>query len=116
MSVAGYSIRSGREGDLADVVAMERAIAGAPHWAETEYRAAIGEARGSGVRRCLLIAEESGHRLIGFAVGKVMGEGAETLGELESVAVEPNARRGGVGAGALQRCCALVQGTGWARG
>ena len=51
----------------------------------------------------MLVAEVEG-RLVGFAVGKVIGSGAESLAELESVAVEASARRSGVG----RALCAAV--------
>ncbi|WP_348266268.1 GNAT family N-acetyltransferase [Edaphobacter paludis] len=84
-------IRAGEFGDLASVLALERATVEAPHWSEAEYAAAIG---GSGdyLRRCLFVADVEG-ALIGFAVGKVAGNSAE----LESIAVDLQARRGGVG-------------------
>jgi [ribosomal protein S18]-alanine N-acetyltransferase len=92
MSIEGFRVRTAGVGDLAGVVALERSVAEAPHWGEGEYAAIIN---GGVVRRCLLIAEAEG-RLLGFAVGKVIGLGAE-LGELESVVVAEAARRGGVG-------------------
>jgi [ribosomal protein S18]-alanine N-acetyltransferase len=92
MSVDGFRVRVAVAGDLAGVVALERSVAEAPHWGEGEYAAIVD---GGVVRRCLLIAEAEG-RLVGFAVGKVVGSGAE-LGEMESVVVAEAARRGGVG-------------------
>ena len=56
---------------------------------------------------------EAESRLLGFAVGKVMGFGSSGLkgvGEIESVAVDPAARRGGVG---RALCEAVI---GWCRG
>lgn len=94
-------IRAGKLGDLASVLALERATVEAPHWREAEYAAAIGGG-GDYLRRCLFVADLGG-ALIGFAVGKVAGNSAE----LESVAVELQARRGGIG-GAL--CRAVI---GW---
>jgi ribosomal-protein-alanine N-acetyltransferase len=44
-----------------------------------------------------MVAEATDRRLVGFAVGKVVGFGSEGLGEIESVAVELAARRGGMG-------------------
>jgi ribosomal-protein-alanine N-acetyltransferase len=44
----------------------------------------------------LFVSEVEG-RLVGFAVGKVIGTGRDCLGELESVVVDAEARRGGVG-------------------
>jgi ribosomal-protein-alanine N-acetyltransferase len=81
--------------DVAGVLALERGIAEAPHWAEGEYAAMHGEAVGA-LRRCFFVAEADG-QLLGFAVGKVIGLSGEGLAELESVAVEEAARRGGVG-------------------
>jgi ribosomal-protein-alanine N-acetyltransferase len=109
----GICVRAGEVGDLAAVVALERCVAEAPHWAEAEY-AAIFHAQtldfqDGGVRRCLLVAEAEG-RVAGFAVGKVVGVGAEGLAELESVVVDVAARRAGIG---RELCGAVV---GWSRG
>ena len=93
-------VRRGRVGDVAAVVALERGVAEAPHWAEGEYRAAV-EAEG---RRVLFVAEVAGE-VVGFAVGAVVAG----VGELESVVVEAPWRRGGVGKGL---CEAVV---GWCR-
>ena len=56
-----------------------------------------------------MVADAEG-RLLGFAVGKVLGSGSTGVGELESVAVDPAARRGGVG---RALCEAVI---GWCRG
>jgi ribosomal-protein-alanine N-acetyltransferase len=94
MRVEGFRVRMAEVVDLGGVLALERRIAEAPHWAEAEYAAMI---RGDGaVKRCFFVAEVEGC-LVGFAVGKVIGSGAEGLAELESVAVDASARRGGVG-------------------
>jgi ribosomal-protein-alanine N-acetyltransferase len=111
MRVAGFRVRVAGAGDLARVLELERAIAEAPHWGDGEYAAIVNADRGvdGGVRRCLFVAEGEG-RLLGFAVGKVIGLGDGNLAELESVAVEGAARRKGVGA-AL--CAAVIA---WSRG
>ena len=44
-----------------------------------------------------MIAEAEERRLLGFAVGKVVGSGLEWVGEIESVAVDGAARRRGMG-------------------
>ncbi len=41
MSAGGFRVRVAEAGDLAGVVALERAIAEAPHWAEAEYAAMV---------------------------------------------------------------------------
>jgi [ribosomal protein S18]-alanine N-acetyltransferase len=99
MTTAGFFVRAAGAEDLAGVLEMERGISGAPHWGEAEYAGIVvgsGKGDAGSVRRCLLVAEVEG-RLVGFAVGKMIGLGAEGIGELESVAVEAGARRGGVG-------------------
>lgn len=75
--------------DLTAVVALERSVAEAPHWAERDYAEIVA---GSGVRRCLFVAETE-EALVGFAVGKVIAD----VGELESVVVHVDSRRTGVG-------------------
>ena len=104
MNAAGVHVRVGVAADLERVVALERAVAEAPHWGEAEYAAMVAQQSG-GVRRCLFVAEVAGG-LVGFAVGKVIGEGVECLTELESVVVDGRARRGGVGRGL---CDAVVE-------
>jgi ribosomal-protein-alanine N-acetyltransferase len=103
VTVERFRVRVAEAGDVAGVVALERGIAEAPHWAEAEY-VAISDKDGDGaVRRCFFVAEGEG-LLLGFAVGKVIGSDADGLGELESVAVEASARRCGVG----RALCAAV--------
>ena len=98
MSVWGFHVRIAGADDLTRVFEIERAIAEAPHWAAAEY-AAIVHADGdvdAAVKRCLLVAEAE-DRLLGFAVGKVVGLDTGSAAELESVAVEAGVRRSGVG-------------------
>jgi [ribosomal protein S18]-alanine N-acetyltransferase len=111
VSGGGFCVRMADGGDLAGIMALERGIAEAPHWAEAEYTAIanVDKAADGAVRRCLLVAEAKG-RLLGFAVGKVIGSGADGLGELESVAVDRSARRMGIG---KALCGAVVA---WCRG
>ena len=108
MRIEGLRVRVAEAADVAGVLALERAIAEAPHWGEREYAGMVGmDEAASAVRRCFFVAEVEG-RLVGFAVGKVIGS-SEGVGELESVAVEAVARRGGVG----KALCAAV--AGWCR-
>jgi [ribosomal protein S18]-alanine N-acetyltransferase len=100
MSVEGFRVQVAGAADLAEVVALERSVAEAPHWAEADYAAIVNVnvdgVTDGGVRRCLLIAEGEG-RLVGFAVGKVIGSAVGGVAELESVVVDLTARRRGVG-------------------
>jgi ribosomal-protein-alanine N-acetyltransferase len=98
MSDAELRVRPAIAADLSRVIEMERAIAEAPHWVEAEYASIVQADKDAGglVRRCLLVSE-AGRRLLGFAVGKVIGNEAGGVAELESVAVEVGARRSGVG-------------------
>jgi [ribosomal protein S18]-alanine N-acetyltransferase len=98
--VEGFRVRVAEAADVVGVVALERAIVEAPHWAEAEYAAMVRADRAvdGAVRRCFFVAEtEAEGRLLGFAVGKVIGSNAGAVAELESVAVEAAARRCGVG-------------------
>ena len=97
MSAEGLRVRVAKAADVAFVVALERGIAEAPHWREGEYAAMVdADELDSRVRRCFFVAEAEG-RLLGFAVGKVIGSDEEAVAELESVAVEAAARRSGIG-------------------
>ena len=90
-----FSIRYGKAADLVRVMELERQIAEAPHWPETEYRTLVQE-QASGVHRALFIAEETASgTLAGFAVGKVIPSAG--LAELESIVVGAQARRCGLG-------------------
>lgn len=101
-------MRRGRPEDVGAVVALERGVAGAPHWSPEEYAAIFRtDAAGAGVRRCLFVAEAEDD-LLGFSVGSlVIGAGAGAdgdpeargrgWGEIESVAVAEGARRQGIG-------------------
>jgi ribosomal-protein-alanine N-acetyltransferase len=104
MRAEGFRVRFAEAADVAGVVALERGIAEAPHWAEEQYAAMLrGDNAGGAVRRGFFVAEQEG-RLLGFAVGKVIGSSADGVAELESVAVEASARRGGIG----RALCAAV--------
>jgi ribosomal-protein-alanine N-acetyltransferase len=86
-----FCVRAAETKDVASVIALERAVAEAPHWSEAEYVAMVEDATGY-VRRSLFVAEAAG-AVVGFAVGKVVAD----VGELESVAVDSRMRRSGVG-------------------
>src|SRR5216683_2550774 len=104
MRVEGFRVRVAEAADVVGVVALERGIAEAPHWAEAEYAAMVdADKADSAVRRCFFVGEAEG-RLLGFAVGKVIGSNGEGVGELESVgvrALELEVRAGSAGAIAL---------------
>jgi ribosomal-protein-alanine N-acetyltransferase len=111
MRVEGVRVRAAEAGDVAGVVALERVVAEAPHWAEGEYTAMVDADADKRVRRCFFVAEAEA-RLVGFAVGKVIGSDAESVAELESVAVEASARRGGVGRGLCEAVADWCRGRG----
>ena len=103
-----FKIRPAKKEDLETVMALERITADAPHWAESDYKTAIENGPDSILQRCFLIAEREDEDqrgdLIGFAVAKAIGTGAEGTAELESIVVAANARRSGVG----QALCTTV--------
>jgi len=109
-STSGYEIRSATQADLADIFALERSVASAPHWAVEVYWSIVDAPTASSPdvdpRRCLLVATALNGQVLGFAAGVVQKTGPA---ELESLAVAPSARRRGIGA-AL--CCEIAA---WAR-
>ena len=79
--------------DLAEVVRSERSVPEAPHWGESVYRdLLLRGAAASILQRALFVAVDHG-QLAGFAVATVVADQAE----LESIAVDPQRRRLGVG-------------------
>ena len=106
---AAFTIRSGRPEDLAAIVLLERCGEGAPHWGEVVYRTILGgDVVGQGVIRRTLVAEDRG-ALAGFAVASVRGDPAHEGVELESILVDEERRRRGIG---RALCAAVVA---WAR-
>lgn len=87
----GFCIRTGAAEDVAGVISLERAAVKAPHWTAAEYAAVVAN-DSEYVSSRLFVAESEGE-LIGFAVGKALGG----IAELETVAVDLQARRCGVG-------------------
>ena len=80
-------IRKASLEDLPAILAIERACATAGHWAESDYQEAIQQPH-----RLTLVAEEAG-KVLGFLIAST----ATDEWELENIAVDPVARRRGVG-------------------
>ena len=96
----GWRVRVGGPEDLEAVIALERQIPEAPHWSAMDYAAIFGGGGVAGGAQRRLFVAEGERGVLGFAVGEVVGgtgSGSEAWGELESVGVEPGARRCGVG-------------------
>ncbi|AEU37605.1 ribosomal protein S18-alanine N-acetyltransferase [Granulicella mallensis] len=86
-------IRRATTDDLAEVLRLERSVPEAPHWDASVYRdILLQEPAGSTLQRALFVAVDHG-QLAGFAVATVVADQAE----LESIAVDPQRRRLGVG-------------------
>lgn len=96
-----FRIRLARTTDVEEILVLEGSVAEAPHWPREEYAAMLERATAETVRRCLLVAEraeqDAVRGVVGFAVGKVIGVGKDSFGELESVVVAEDARRLGAG-------------------
>ena len=100
-------IERGAEGDLAEVLALEREVAEAPHWGEAVYRELL-RGEGTALRGWrVLVARGEGGAVEGFAVATLVR--AAGVAELENIAVAAGARRQGVG---RALCGAAVM---WAR-
>lgn len=89
----GVDLRKASAGDVADVVAMERACYSDP-WPGTSFTALPANER-----VCFLVARETeSQALLGFAIAWHV----EDEGELANLAVAPEARRRGIGTALLQ--------------
>ena len=88
-----FEVRRAQVEDLAEVLRIERAVPEAPHWGESIYREILLQEPGEiKLNRALFVAADNG-RIVGFAVVAVVADQAE----LESIAVDPERRRLGVG-------------------
>jgi [ribosomal protein S18]-alanine N-acetyltransferase len=87
-----FELRAARSPDIDSILALDRATECAPHWPLSAYSAILD---GVDTTRCLIVAQTGG-ALAGFAVG-VVHSGEPASSELESVVVDANARRGGIG-------------------
>jgi len=96
-----FRTRQARATDVEEIVVLEGGVAEAPHRPREEYAAILVSTEAAAVRRCLLVAERmernAARGVVGFAVGKVIGMGPDSFGELESVVVAADARRLGAG-------------------
>jgi len=83
------TIRSYEPRDIAAIVALERACAGAPQWGEAFWRGGFSDAAAP---RGVFVAEMDG-QVRGYSVASY----AAGIAELESVAVSASTRRSGLG-------------------
>jgi ribosomal-protein-alanine N-acetyltransferase len=99
----GPEVRLARVEDVAKVFALEIRVPEAAHWALSDYASIFRQESPEGLRRRLFVVED-GSDIVGFAIGKVIGTGVDALAELESVVVDKDSRRRGVG----RRLCEAV--------
>jgi ribosomal-protein-alanine N-acetyltransferase len=95
MNPAQFQLRHAETSDLDLIVALERVTEHAPHWTPAAYWLILNSAE---VQRCLIVATTH-DALVGFAVGLIHPSCDSDLrtAELESVVVQANARRAGIG-------------------
>jgi [ribosomal protein S18]-alanine N-acetyltransferase len=87
-----WSIRRALPTDVELILAIEQACTEAPHWSKAVWTGVLTEDAGSEPEHVSFVAE-SGIGITGFAVVSC----ARGVAELESIAVEEEARRRGVG-------------------
>ena len=90
---SGIHIRPMTVGDLDAVVAMEQETAKAAHWGRADYLLCVQPEEESNLRRLGIVAEYQ-DSVAGFAVLRIL----LPMAELESVVVDGNLRRVGIGA------------------
>ncbi len=111
MGEAGLEIRAAAEGDVEEILRLEREVAGAPHWARRAYEEIVTQGDEAAIRRCLLCARRPGGGLAGFVVAAKMRIG-DAPGELESIVVAEKERRRGVGRALLRESMRWVRSQG----
>ena len=94
-----FTITPARPEDLDAIVALEHAIEFAPHWPRKTYAEMIqrmAHAASNDLQRHLVVAQQAGGQLIGFAACSAHPRLPESA-VLESIAVASTMRRAGVG-------------------
>jgi [ribosomal protein S18]-alanine N-acetyltransferase len=93
--------RAMQPGDLGAVLAIAAAAPEAPQWRDAEYGAYLeGDGRDP-LLRVAVVAEADG-RVAGFAAATLLVDGTENRCELDTMAVDPGARRRGMGRALLE--------------
>jgi [ribosomal protein S18]-alanine N-acetyltransferase len=90
-----------RAGDLKAVLAIAAASPEAPRWREVDYGVYIEPEQRPPLRRIAVVAEVDA-RVAGFAAATLLLDGTENRCDLDTMAVDPRARRRGVGTALLQ--------------
>jgi [ribosomal protein S18]-alanine N-acetyltransferase len=98
-----------RESDLAQVMTIAAALKDAPHWPREAYETALAseESHRTALRRVALVAEVNGCAA-GFAIASVLADEAE----LESIAVEEQQQKTGIGSLLLEAITAAMRDNG----
>ena len=112
-AVAGFTIREGGAGDIADVVALDAKITGL---AKPEFWQEFAEPRARrGEPRHFLVAEpDGGGKLLGFIIGEVRAWefGSPPCGWIFAIQVRPKTRLKGVGTQLFDAICDRFRSTG----
>jgi [ribosomal protein S18]-alanine N-acetyltransferase len=88
-------------GDLTAVLAIAAASPDAPRWRDADYGLYLGPDPKGPLLRIGLVARADG-RVAGFAAATLLLDGVENRCELDTMAVDPGARRRGIGAALLR--------------
>lgn len=102
-----FVLRPMQPDDLEAVLAIAAASPEAPQWQQSDYSAYLDPAPTPPLLRTAFVAV-SGSRVVGFAAATLLRDGLENRCELDTLAVDPLARRQGMGAMLVQGVC------GWA--
>jgi [ribosomal protein S18]-alanine N-acetyltransferase len=108
--MSATTTRPMRAEDLGAVLAIAAASPEAPVWKTDDYAAYL-DARRPQVLRIALVAETDG-RAAGFAAATLLLDGTENRCELDTMAVDPDARRQGTGRALLEAVMAWAAGQG----
>lgn len=94
-------LRPMRAEDLPAAIAIAAASPEAPQWREADYGAYLKPEVGTRLQRLAIMIEADG-RPVGLAAATLLPDGMENRCELDTIAVDPGARRRGVGRALLE--------------
>jgi len=108
------TVRPLDKADIEAVFALDQATPEAPHWPLSDYEALLKPESYAALQRVGLAALTE-DALAGFAVARLLLDGAENVCELESIIVRADGRRQGIGITLLKTVMAWAVGLGGRR-
>jgi ribosomal-protein-alanine N-acetyltransferase len=104
-----FHVRGLTAQDIDAVLTLSGRPVEAPHWSRSDYERLVTVALEGSLIRCSLVAQCAGS-VVGFAVASWLPQ--EAAAEVESLVVDENYRRQGIGSALIEACVAWAAGGG----